>query len=144
MNATSRLDTLRNMLDMSMRQAALGAAIRQARREKGWKQRQLAAQIPGRDGPVDTQTVSRWERGEHVPDLDTLEIVAQVLGKPLSYFVAEEDEEVMPTASDLLAAARAKIQAAERLEDAADALLKAAEAFHASAPPVRAGRRRAG
>ena len=55
------------------------------------KQRQLAAQIPGRDGPIDTQTVSRWERGENVPDLDKLEVLAQVLGKPLSYFVADNE-----------------------------------------------------
>jgi transcriptional regulator with XRE-family HTH domain len=77
------------MLDVAMRQAAVGAAIRRAREAKGWKQRQLAAQIPGRDGPINTQTVSNWERGVHEPDIETLEIIAAALEQPISYFVAD-------------------------------------------------------
>jgi transcriptional regulator with XRE-family HTH domain len=127
MAATTRLDTLRMMLDMSMRQAALGAAIRQARIEKGMKQRQLAAQIPGRDGPVDTQTVSRWERGENVPDLEKLEVLAQVLGKPLSYFVADSE----PAATgDRLDQALAELAAVREQVEQVLALLQERPARH--------------
>jgi transcriptional regulator with XRE-family HTH domain len=141
MAATTRLDTLRMMLDMSMRQAALGAAIRQARIEKGMKQRQLAAQIPGRDGPVDTQTVSRWERGENVPDLDKLEVVAQVLGKPLSYFVAEEELphdlqlELSDAVHQLAEVAPRLVAVADRLE----ALLDEQRPAQASRKPRQSG-----
>ena len=143
MAANTHLDNLRMMLDVSMRAAAIGAAIARARKEKGWKQRELASQIPGRDGPIETQTVSNWERGKHAPDLETLRIIAQALGKPVAFFL--EDEETTPSAaSDLLAAATAQIRAAEAIEDAAGALLEAAKALEQAAEqPRRATRRRA-
>ena len=100
MPATAQLESLRMILDVSMRAATIGAAIARARKEKGLKQRHLAAQIPGRDGPIGTQTVSNWERGVHAPEIETLEVVAQVLGKPLSYFLGEE--EASPRSEDVL------------------------------------------
>lgn len=75
------------MLDVAMRQAALGAAIRRARKEKRWKQKELAAAVH-----VEPITVSRWERGVSKPDLDMLEEVGRATGKPLSFFVADEQE----------------------------------------------------
>ena len=59
-------------------------AIRAARQEKRWKQKQLAAAVH-----VEPLTVSRWERGQHMPDLDTLGLVAKATGKDLSYFIGE-------------------------------------------------------
>ena len=62
----------------------LGAKIKQARAERGWKQKHLAAEVS-----VEPITVSRWERGATTPDLDVLGLVAEATGKPVSFFVEE-------------------------------------------------------
>jgi transcriptional regulator with XRE-family HTH domain len=64
----------------------LGDRIREARAAKGWKQKNLAAEVE-----VEPITVSRWERGATTPDLDVLRLVAEATGKPLSYFVSDEE-----------------------------------------------------
>jgi len=66
----------------------LGERIRAARAGKGWKQKQLAAEVA-----VEPITVSRWERGATTPDLDVLQLVAEATGKPLSYFVTSDSEQ---------------------------------------------------
>lgn len=142
MTTTTRLDELRMMLDMSMRSAAIGAAIRRAREEKGWKQRQLAAQIPGRAGvTINAQTVSNWERGKHTPDMETLAVVAQALGKPISSLLngdGEPAEEATPSAArELLLAAQAQRESAEALLGAAQVLLKAGTALAQEADRLR-------
>jgi transcriptional regulator with XRE-family HTH domain len=81
----------------------LGDRIREARAAKGWKQRELASEVE-----VEPITVSRWERGATTPDLDVIRLVAEATGKPLSYFVADDQ----PVNED----------AVERLERAADRL----------------------
>ena len=68
-------------------QRDLGDRIREARASKGWKQRELASEVE-----VEPITVSRWERGATTPDLDVLRLVADATGKPLSYFVAGDDD----------------------------------------------------
>ena len=35
--------------------------------------------------------MNHYERGPHVPDIDTMRKLANVLGKPLSYFFCEDD-----------------------------------------------------
>src|SRR5919201_950626 len=64
----------------------LGAKIRSARAEKGWKQKHLAAEVR-----VEPITVSRWERGATTPDFDALGLIAEATGKPLSYFLGEDE-----------------------------------------------------
>ena len=64
----------------------LGDRIREARAAKGWKQKNLAAEVE-----VEPITVSRWERGATTPDLDVLRLVAEATGRPLSYFVSEDE-----------------------------------------------------
>ena len=87
-------------------QPGLGDRIREARAEKGWKQRELASEVE-----VEPITVSRWERGATTPDLDVLRLVAEATEKPLSYFVAGEDERAAAPGAD---------SAARKLEQAAD------------------------
>lgn len=53
----------------------LGAFIAGCRKEKGWTQADLAAQLH-----VTDKAVSRWERGVGFPDIATLEPLAQALG----------------------------------------------------------------
>jgi transcriptional regulator with XRE-family HTH domain len=67
----------------------LGDRIREARTEKGWKQKNLAAEVE-----VEPITVSRWERGATTPDLDVLRLVAEATGKPISYFVTDREEQM--------------------------------------------------
>lgn len=67
---------------MAEQRKELGRRIRAARDGKQWKQKQLAAAVH-----VEPVTVSRWERGEHAPDIDMLEAIAKATGQPLSFFV---------------------------------------------------------
>lgn len=74
------------------RKRALGARIRAARVARGWKQRELAAAIH-----VEPITVSRWERGQHSPELDLLGRVADALDQPPAYFLPEDPLLVPPS-----------------------------------------------
>src|SRR2546425_1075314 len=101
---------------MARDRSELGGKIRAARKDKGWKQKHLAAQVE-----VEPITVSRWERGATTPDLDVLTLVAEATGKPVSYFVGgDEQPEAAPQVADLLARLEgvvARLEAAvERLE----------------------------
>jgi transcriptional regulator with XRE-family HTH domain len=91
----------------------LGDRIREARAAKGWKQKNLAAEVD-----VEPITVSRWERGATTPDLDVLRLVAEATGRPLSYFVSDDD----PPALDERVAALE--QSFTRVEQKLDLLLQ--------------------
>jgi len=71
---------------MAEQRARLGQRIAAARIAKNWKQKQLAAAVH-----VEPMTVSRWERGQHAPDIDTLEAIALATDQPLSFFVDRPD-----------------------------------------------------
>lgn len=45
-------------------------------------------------GRGDAMTVSRWERGEHVPSIDNLVVLADVLGRDIAWFHTDHDEAV--------------------------------------------------
>lgn len=61
----------------------LGANISERRKKLGWTQAELAERIG-----VDTETVSRFERGSNLPSLQRLEKLADVLKLPLYRLVA--------------------------------------------------------
>lgn len=61
----------------------LGANISERRRKLGWTQAELAERIG-----VDTETVSRFERGNNLPSLQRLEKLADALKIPLYRLVA--------------------------------------------------------
>lgn len=90
----------------------LGDRIREARASKGWKQKNLAAEVE-----VEPITVSRWERGATTPDLDVLRLVAEATGRPLSYFVSEDDPPALENRVETLE------QSLARLEQKLDLLL---------------------
>jgi transcriptional regulator with XRE-family HTH domain len=104
----------------------LGDRIREARASKGWKQRELASEVE-----VEPITVSRWERGATTPDLDVIRLVAEATGKPLSYFIADEQP-------------RATEDAVEKLERAADKLAAQADRIERLLEEVRAELARSG
>jgi len=61
----------------------LGANIAERRKNLGWTQAQLAECIG-----VDTETVSRFERGSNLPSLQRLEKLADALSVPLHLLMA--------------------------------------------------------
>ena len=111
-------------------QPGLGDRIREARADKGWKQRELASEVE-----VEPITVSRWERGATTPDLDVLRLVAEATGKPLSYFVAGEEERAAASGTDR--AVRKLEQAADRLNAEADRIAGLLEEIRAELARLR-------
>ncbi|WP_207645537.1 helix-turn-helix domain-containing protein [Marvinbryantia formatexigens] len=68
------------------------------RKKNGWSQEELAQQLR-----VSRQSVSKWEGGQSVPDLDKLLALSQIFGVTLDYLVKDEisSEEVQYTATDI-------------------------------------------
>lgn len=65
--------------------------LRQAREAHGVSQRALGIEA-GLDEFVASTRINRYETGVHQPDLQTLQRIADVLGLPVAYFYAEDDE----------------------------------------------------
>jgi transcriptional regulator with XRE-family HTH domain len=86
---------------VSERAKAIGSQIAAARNDKHWKQKQLAAAVH-----VEPVTVSRWERGQHVPSYETLELIAEATEKTLSFFLPEDDVKNAESGSDAEVIAR--------------------------------------
>ena len=108
-------------------QPGLGDRIREARASKGWKQRELASEVE-----VEPITVSRWERGATTPDLDVLRVVADATGKPLSYFVAGDED--APAADDAM---KRLERTAKKLSDQADRIERLLEEVRAELARLR-------
>lgn len=68
-------------LSIMLKPIIIGNKIREARVEKNLSQAQLAQQIA-----ISSQAVGKWERGESMPDIITLNRVAEILGVDLNYF----------------------------------------------------------
>lgn len=65
--------------------------LREAREAYGISQRNLGIEA-GLDDFVASTRVNRYETGVHQPDLQTLQRLAGVLGLPVAYFYAEDDD----------------------------------------------------
>lgn len=65
--------------------------LREAREAYGISQRNLGIEA-GLDDFVASTRINRYETGVHQPDLLTLQRLAAVLGLPVAYFYAEDDE----------------------------------------------------
>jgi transcriptional regulator with XRE-family HTH domain len=98
---------------MATTRSPLGTRIREARTAKGWKQKHLAAEVA-----VEPMTVSRWERGATQPDLDVVRLIAEATGKPVSFFVAGDDE-VDPGSVHALERVAGRLEAAAARTEAA-------------------------
>lgn len=59
----------------------IGNKIQEARKNKNLSQTQLATQLS-----ITSQAVGKWERGESMPDIITLNRLAEILGVDLNYF----------------------------------------------------------
>ena len=65
--------------------------LREAREAYGVSQRGLGIEA-GLDDFVASTRINRYETGVHQPDLQTLQRLAAVLGLPVAYFYAEDDD----------------------------------------------------
>jgi transcriptional regulator with XRE-family HTH domain len=67
---------------------AMKKKIRELRFRRGWTPKDLARQIG-----VSVRTVQRWERGSHLPRLDTMELLCQALGCSPADLLGDEDRQ---------------------------------------------------
>jgi len=73
----------------------IGNKIAEARKKLNISQAQLAEQLF-----ISAQAVGKWERGESMPDIVTLNRLAEILGVDLNYFSAGSRPETTEIASD--------------------------------------------
>lgn len=66
------------------------ARLRQLRVAKGMTQTELGKRLDLEED-VASARMNRYERGVHLPDLETAERIAQELGVPLAYLVTTDD-----------------------------------------------------
>jgi transcriptional regulator with XRE-family HTH domain len=132
---------------MASKNEELGKRIKQARDDRGWKQKDLAQAVH-----VEPMTVSRWERGVNTPDLDTLGLIAKATGKPNSFFVEERkvtqttDQrlgEMSQNQQDALSLLRELVETVDELKEALREHDRETQARFAelSRPPARQRRR---
>ena len=70
-----------------------GARLKQARLSAGLSQKMLGIEA-GIDAFVASTRINRYELGIHRPDLLTVRKLAKVLGVPVAFFFADEDDEI--------------------------------------------------
>ena len=73
------------------KEVVLAVRLKEARLAVGISQRELGIQA-GMDPSVASPRINQYERGKHAPDTNTLSKLGQVLGMPVAYFFAEDDD----------------------------------------------------
>lgn len=66
---------------MMLNSKSIGNKIAEARKKNNLSQSELAQQVA-----ISAQAVGKWERGESMPDISTLNRLAEILGVDLNYF----------------------------------------------------------
>ncbi|WP_329768212.1 helix-turn-helix transcriptional regulator [Stenotrophomonas muris] len=69
----------------------LGRRLREARLAKGMTQAELGAALGLDDENSAAPRISRYERGDRMPDEETMEALAEALDLPVAYFHATSD-----------------------------------------------------
>lgn len=64
------------------------------RKQQGWSQEQLAEQLG-----VSRQSVSKWESGTSIPDLDKILKLSDIFGVPTDYLLKDDIEQLPKTAT---------------------------------------------
>lgn len=64
----------------------LNKKIKDARIEKNMTQKQLADELTKRGRKTSNTAIANWESGLNSPDVDTLQIMCDILGKDGNYF----------------------------------------------------------
>jgi uncharacterized protein YjbI with pentapeptide repeats len=86
----------KNHLDMTLNSKLIGTKISEARKKNNLSQATLAQQVS-----ISPQAVGKWERGESMPDITTLNRLAEIFGLDLNYFSDNfQTDEAATTASE--------------------------------------------
>lgn len=72
--------------------------IKLARKEKRLSQKELAKKIG-----VSESTISKWEKGKHEPKIEQVQLMSDILDKPLAYFFSDEWINIDPIPNDGIA-----------------------------------------
>ena len=70
--------------------SVVGGRLREARERLGISQKQLGIKA-GLDPSVASPRINQYETGKHVPDIQTAQRLAEVLGVPAPYLYAEDE-----------------------------------------------------
>lgn len=73
-----------------MRKNPIPERLKQARKKAGLSQKELGVKA-GMDEGSASGRMNHYEKGRHVPDIEMLRKLANVLDVPLSYFFCEDD-----------------------------------------------------
>lgn len=73
-----------------MRNNPIPKQLKAARTKAGISQRELGVRV-GMDESSASGRMNHYEKGRHVPDIDTLRKLAKELGVPLNYFFCEDE-----------------------------------------------------
>ncbi|EMY6777787.1 TPA: helix-turn-helix domain-containing protein [Vibrio parahaemolyticus] len=65
--------------------------LKEARKKAKLSQKALGVKI-GMDESSASPRMNQYEKGKHTPDVQTLKLIADELGVPLSYFFCEDDD----------------------------------------------------
>lgn len=60
--------------------------LRKARINAGYSVDDLVFELMSKGVRITGQSIYNWERGKHIPRVDDLAVVAEILGKPFEYF----------------------------------------------------------
>lgn len=95
------------------------------RKQHGWSQEELAEKIG-----ISRQSVSKWESGTSIPDLDKVLKLSQIFGVTTDYLIKDEIEELTPEQSE---------EMEDDLKNAKTITLDIANEFLNVTPPAAAG-----
>lgn len=73
-----------------MRNNPIPERLKAARKKAGISQRELGVKV-GMDESTASGRMNHYEKGRHVPDIDTLRKLANELGVPLNYFFCDDE-----------------------------------------------------
>ncbi|MEZ8050815.1 MULTISPECIES: helix-turn-helix domain-containing protein [Vibrio] len=65
--------------------------LKEVRKKAKLSQKALGVRI-GMDESSASPRMNQYEKGKHTPDIQTLKLIADELGVPLSYFFCEDDD----------------------------------------------------
>ncbi|MBJ7554050.1 helix-turn-helix domain-containing protein [Marinomonas spartinae] len=65
--------------------------LKEARTRMGLSQKQLGIQA-GLDPSVASPRMNQYEKGTHLPDINTTKKISEVLGVPVAYLYCEDDD----------------------------------------------------
>jgi transcriptional regulator with XRE-family HTH domain len=112
--------------------AVFPARLKQTRKGRGFSQLELGVRM-GLPDEVAQPRINRYERGVHLPDIETAERMAQELGVPLAYLLTADER----LASAILGLSRLPAKAQDAILAQIEAALGQIEVDHVDPTPTK-------